>query len=64
MSVKVSQNIIKKKNEFQTGDFVMYRMKEAAIVESVCDPGLGFNNYNITFLSDGSKLMTGITSSK
>ena len=33
---------------FQTGDFVMYRMKEA-IVENVCDPGLGFNNCNITF---------------
>ena len=49
---------------FQTGDFVMYRMTEASIVENVCDPGLGFNNYNITFLSDGSKLMTGITSSK
>ena len=49
---------------FQTGDFVMYRMKEAAIVENVCDPGLSFNNYDITFLSDGSKLMTGITSSK
>ena len=48
----------------QTGDFVMYRMKEAATVENVCDLGLGFNNYNITFLSDGSKLMKGITNSK